>query len=436
MTDSTKSSSSISTTSYSASSYLSYPPSATANTSPASPTPTYFIGVWGNNTLTGYGANEVFYSPGGKAVMTGAGAKDTYIADGNTQSMEVTNFNPAHDVLNIYSSTGVSSLSNLLAHAKTTSAGLEIDFSSGSKIILDGVTSVSALTASNVTFSQGAYTPPNTNVALSALTATTPNYIIEPWGSHTVTGTGATELFFAPGGTEKLTGGGSKDIYVVDSTTQKMEITNFDTTHDVLYIGSSSGVDSLPTMMSHIKLLTSGSLEIDLPSGAQIVLDGVKSMDSLSLSNVAFFAGAFTPPAKTLTPPAPPVTTQPPVTTPPALPLAGAANAKLNTNAWIPAASIYAATQAQGSSSEIVSVKFTDTAAGGIHFEYSDGTIFDNTSVTLSPAKVGNLHLDAGTTPGDYTFQVAVMDAGGHWSAPATGHVTVVGIAPVAAIGG
>ena len=433
MTDSTKGSSSISTSAYSASSYPGYPPAATSNASPAATTPTYFIGVWGNNTLTGYGANEVFYSPGGKAVMTGAGSKDTYIADGNTQSMEVTNFNPAHDVLNIYSSTGVSSLSSLLAHAKMTSAGLEIDFSSGSKIILDGVSSVSALSASNVTFSQGAYTPPNTNVPLSALTAVAPNYIIEAWGSHTVTGTGATELFFAPGGTEKLTGGGTKDIYVVDSTTQKMEITNFNPAHDVLYIGSSSGVDSLPTMMSHIKLSTAGSLEIDLPSGAQIVLDGVKSADSLSLSNIAFFAGAFTPPAKTATPP---VTTQPPVTTPPALPLAGAANAKLNTNAWIPAGSIYAATQAQGSSSEIVSVKFTDTAAGGIHFEYSDGTIFDNTSVTLSPSRVSNLHLDAGTTPGDYTFQVAVMDAGGHWSAPATGHVTVVGVAPIAAIGG
>ena len=405
--------------------------SSSTSTPPALSTPTYFIGVWGNNTLTGYGANEVFYSPGGKAVMTGAGTKDTYIADGNTQSMEVTNFNPAHDVLNIYSSTGMSSLSSLLAHAKTTAAGLEIDFSAGRKIILDGVTSVSALTASNVTFSKGAYTPPNTNVPLSALSSVTPNYIVLPWGSHTVTGTGATELFFAPGGTEKLTGGGTKDIYVVDSTTQKMEITNFNPSHDVLYIGSSSGVDSLPTMMSHLKLSTSGFLEIDLPSGAQIVLDGVKSADSLSLSNVAFFAGAFTPPAKTAMPPAPP-----PVTTQPTLPLAGAANAKLNTNSWIPAVSIYAATQAQGSSSEIVSVKFTDTAVGGIHFEYSDGTIFDNTSVTLSPSKVSNLHLDAGMTPGDYTFQVAVMDASGHWSAPATGHVTVVGIAPIAVIAG
>ena len=549
----------------------------TATTTPpvTSTSPTYFIGVWGNNTLTGYGVNEVFYAPGGKGVMTGAGVKNTYIADGNTQSMEVTNFNPSHDVLTIFSSTGVSSLSGLLAHTKVTSSGLEIDFSSGSKILLDGVASVSALNASNFVFSQGAYTPPNTNVPLSALTSTTPTYFIEPWGNHTVTGSGATELFFAPGGTELLTGGGSKNIYVVDSNTNKMEITNFNPAHDVLYIGSSSGIDSLPTMMSHLKTTSSGSLEIDLPSGAQIVLDGVHSVDSLSTSNVAFYAGAYTPPASTTPPPTtppvtPPTTTQQRIigtagndvlkggaapdffygnggtdvmtggsvrnqfivdnlnhrveitnfnpshdmlylgsstgvtnlsgllatghatsqgtyefntpsgttivfdnitsasyftandmgffsgtyaaataggdtsgggtssggsTTPAQLPLAGAANARLNTNAWIPASSIYAATLPQGSNSSIVSVKFTDTSAGGIHFDYAGGPIIDNSSVSVSPSSAGSLHLDAGTTPGDYTFQVAVMDAQGHWSAPATGHVTVVGIAAAMAIG-
>ena len=268
--------------------------------------PTYFIGVWGDNIIKGTGTYEVFFAPGGNEILTGGGSRDVYIVDSEVKTVEVTNFNPAQDVLDVYSSTGVGTLAALTADAHVTSTGLEIDLPDGGKLVLDGVNSLSALTSGDVAFSGGAYTPPSLNSSLSSLLAgATPSFIVTAWGSHTITGSGATEVFFNPGGNEVLTGGGSRDIYVVDSTTQKLEIANFNPGGDVLYIGNSAGVTSLQTLSPYAHV-TSAGLEIDLPKGAVIVLDGISSLSALTSSDTAFFAGAFTPPSTTPAVPAQP----------------------------------------------------------------------------------------------------------------------------------
>jgi len=282
----------------------------------------YFIGIWGNNVLVGSGANEVFFAPGGSEVLTGNGTSDVYIVDSTSKHIEITDFNQAQDGLAVYSSTGVSTLSALVAASHVTKSGLEIDFPDGAVVVLDGLTSTAALTASDTSFLAGAYTPPANAAPTTTLTAligsVTPSFVVAGWGSHTLTATGTTNVFFAPGGNEVLTGSGSKNIYVVDSTTQRMEITNFNAAQDVLYLGSSSGVASLATLTPHAHSTTSG-LELDLPNGATIVLDGVTSVAALTRSDTAFFEGAFTPPStgsSSTQPssPTPPVVTATPAT--------------------------------------------------------------------------------------------------------------------------
>jgi hypothetical protein len=224
-----------------------------------------------------------------------------YVVDSEVQRMEITNFNPATDVLSIGSSTGAASLATVVTDTHVTSTGLEIDFSSGAVVVLDGITSASALTASDVSFFGGAYTPPPAAAptsTLASLAGTSPSFIIGAWGNNQLHGTGATEVFFAPGGNEVLTGGGTRDIFIVDSEIQRMEITNFNPATDVLYIGSSAGVTSLQTLAGDVHTTKAG-LEIDLPGGAVVVLDGLSSPAALTSTNTAFFQGAYTPPSTT-----------------------------------------------------------------------------------------------------------------------------------------
>ena len=338
--------------------------SSSTTTTVPSGTPSYFIGVWGDNILQGTGASEMFYAPGGKEVMTGGGSHDVFIVDSEVQRMEITNFNPAQDVLYVGSSTGAGSLQALGTHG--TAAGLEIDFSSGAVVVLDGIAAASALNQDNVSFFGGAYTPPPgaaPTTTLANLAGTTPTYIVGAWGSHQLHGTGATEVFYAPGGSEVLTGGGSRDVFIVDSEIQRLEITNFNSSQDVLFIGSSAGVASLQTLAGHVHGTAAG-LEIDFPNGAVVVLDGITSVSALTTANTAFFQGAYTPPSSTTTTP----------TAPPQAPTVAAVPATLVTGQSVAVSSLFSAT---APSATPISEYYLYDANGAVHLNGAtnlDGT--------------------------------------------------------------
>ena len=369
-----------------------------------SDTPTYFIGAWGDNVIKGSGANEVFFAPGGDETLTGGGSRDVYIVDSEVKNLEITNFNPNQDILAVFTSTGVGTLAALAADAHVTSAGIEIDLPDGGKVVLDGVTSVSALTSSDVIFPQGAFTPPTTNTSLSTLLGgVSPDFVVTSWGSHTVTGTGSTEVFFNPGGNEVLTGGGSRDIYVVDSTTQKLEITNFNPNGDVLYIGSSAGVTSLQTLSPYAHL-TTGGLEIDLPKGAVILLDGITSLSALSASDTAFFAGAFTPPSTTVvTPPAPAVN-----------PLSITATAAtLASGQSVGLASLVSASDSAGSIADYYVYDPSHSIQLNGAANLANSAAQDKGYVEVSAADFAKLTFVGGSA-GDVTLMIAVTDGAGH----------------------
>jgi hypothetical protein len=253
-------------------------------------------------------------------------------------------------------------------------------------------------------------------------------------------GKGANEVFYGAGGSDVMTANGNKDVFIIDSLNKRVEITNFNTAHDTLYISANTGLTSLQALQAAAYVNSNGALEVDTANGTSIVLDGITSASVLGSKNVGFFQGNYTGygssnsgsgdnhgtgsgsgDSHTTTP----------STSSTALPLAGAANALINTGGWLPTASLYAAKAPDGAT--ITAIKFTDPGQGGIYFDLN-GQVTDNGSVTVTPDQVANLHLDGGTTGGSYTFQVSVQDSNGHWSAAATGHVTVVGVTSAATI--
>lgn len=465
--------------------------SANNNNGNTATQPTFVTGTQGDDALKGTGSIEVFYGAGGSDVMTANGSKDIFVIDGLEKRVEITNFNASHDMLYLGSTIGASSLTSLLADAKLTSAGLEID-AGATTIVLDGVTTLSALSSIDVHFFQGNFpigelsshpapsTPP-TSTPPATTPSTTPStspsapsteartYAIGTSGNDTLVGKGANEVFYGAGGSDVMTANGSRDVFIIDSLNKRVEITNFNPSHDMIYISSNTGLTSLQAWHAAAYVNSNGALEVDTANGTSIVLDGIASVSALGSSNVGFFQGNYTgygsasnggsgSGAASGSGTAPSTgggsgsgdshgtgnggtqgsgdshgTT--PSTTPSShstvLPLAGAANALLNTGGWLPVASLYAAKAPDGAT--ITAIKFTDVGQGGSYFDLN-GQMTDNGSVTVTPDQLAKLHLDAGATGGNYTFQVSVEDSNGHWSAAATGHLTVIGVTSPASI--
>lgn len=402
-----------------------------SDTKTQSTTSSLFTGTTGNDVLTGTGSFEVFYGGGGSDVFTAAGLKDVFIIDSLNKRVEITNFNTAHDTLYIGSSTGATSLQSLLANAHVTSHGaLEINTGSGTSIVLDGITSAASLTASNVHFFNGTYggtsggdTKPTTPITPTTPTAPTtsptpsPVFFRGTAGNDTLTGKGDYETFYGAGGSDVFTAAGKKDVFIIDSLNKRVEITNFNASHDMLYIGSSTGATSLESLLAKAHVTSNGALEITTSSGTAIVLDGITATAPLTANNVKFFSGNYGTSG----------TDSSGTSGATALPQAVAAHGKNGVNGWLPASSLYAGKAPDGAT--ITQVKFTDVGKGGSYLDFN-GKVVDNDSITLSPTDVANLHLNSGTEPGNYSFQVSVEDSNGHWSNVATGQLTVIGQPP------
>ena len=224
--------------------------------------------------------------------------------DSTSQRIEITDFSPSQDVLYIGSSAGVAGLGPLSAQSHVTTKGVEIDFSLGAVVTLDGLTSVSQLTTADTAYFQGAWTPPSgvatissggsssTTVAPPSTTVVPKTYVTGTSGNDTLVGTSGNDVFYGGAGNDTSTGNGGHDVFIFDSQTQHAVITDYSATSDTLYLGSGTGVTTLTAFLADAKAVT-GGVEVDLPSGAVLVLDGA-TLSSLATASIGFFQGDYT----------------------------------------------------------------------------------------------------------------------------------------------
>ncbi len=220
-------------------------PKGIANLVGTGPADYTFTGNGENNVIVGNTGNDVLDSGGGTAILTGGGGSNTFIMRTGYVQTTITDFDPAHDVVQLdgYGITDVSQLGSALTQNGSDTV---LTLPDGGAVVFQN-TAMSALTSADFTLGTTASPTPTPQETHAEVT---------PDATGTATGGTTPSELTATADGQTLNGKGGDDIFNIGSFAHTTVVENG---HGVSEVDTSAASYTLPTGISNLLATDNGA---------------------------------------------------------------------------------------------------------------------------------------------------------------------------------